>query len=159
MTALGLRDVSTLWLETVLIGDIVNCINLTIISSEGIRSTDDECFLFSSLVLQLCLFWTWNSIAGFIAIKINLGQQVAQQFLIFSFFLIVQTFLPSTKNCSIIWDEFLRKVITAKSDVIVLVTKDLCVLWTFQRSCEADSDDGSKCNEEFHDDKKFAVFI
>lgn len=53
----------------------------------------------------------------------------------------------------------LRKAVASKSDVVVLVAKDLSVLWAVQRSGKADSDDGSECDEEFHDDKDLLCLL
>lgn len=47
---------------------------------------------------------------------------------------------------------FLRVAVSAESDVVVLVFQDLCVLGVVQWSGQADGDEGSEGDKEFHDE-------
>lgn len=56
----------TLWLETILIGNVVQCVGLSIGCHPADGATHTECLLLSAGVLQLRLFLACNAIAGLV---------------------------------------------------------------------------------------------
>lgn len=56
----------TLWLETILIGNVVQCVGLSIGCHPADRAAHTECLLLSAGILQLRLFLACNAITGLV---------------------------------------------------------------------------------------------
>lgn len=61
---LSLWQMCGLRLESVLVGDVVDGVNLTVIGGEGVRSTNNDGRRFRSVVSQLSLFLLLDSVAS-----------------------------------------------------------------------------------------------
>lgn len=106
-----------LWLETILIGNVVQCVGLSIGCHPADGATHTECLLLSAGVLQLRLFLACNAITGLVTKE--------QQDLEYSYY--------SRLDSSCL---HLPKVVAIGADVVVVVAQNACVLRIIQRSCQ-----------------------
>lgn len=65
-TSLVVGQMIALGLETILIGNVVQCVGLSIGCHPADGATHAECLLLSAGVLQLCLLLACNAIAGLV---------------------------------------------------------------------------------------------
>lgn len=68
---LGHWQMGTLGLESVLVGDVVHGVDLSVSAGEGVRSTDNQSLNIIGQLLQLSLFLAGLSIAGLEAVSEN----------------------------------------------------------------------------------------
>lgn len=58
-----------LWLEAVLIGHIVDSVDLAILSGKGVRATDRDRFVLAASIVQDTLFIVLLAVAGLPAVE------------------------------------------------------------------------------------------
>ena len=137
----------SLGLESVLVGDVVDGVLLSVSSDELVGSADLQGGVLQTDLLQLGGLSAGHTIAGLVPeerYKRDTNQQRAQEVIQGS-----QSLLSSL-NGHLGSELNVHKVVSIDSDVVVLVTEDLGVLGVIQGSGDGEGQDGGEDNQELH---------
>lgn len=143
----GNWQMSGLWLETILVGNITHAVSLTIWTSVLILTGDFKSFIISSNVVYMARFWAGLSIAGFNAVNSRGWNR-----------LIITWFLNHNHNSNTLRtlsNEQLRLLRNSPVGVLMVSFVDIVVfeyldLIVGNNTGASDSDEGGENDSDFH---------